>query len=110
AAHWPETDRSMEDVTRATQANLAPVDWLVGGFPCQDLSSAGKGAGLDGARSGLWREFARLVGELRPSLAIVENVASGRRRWLCRVRADLHALGYRTTAYQCGACDVGAPH
>jgi DNA (cytosine-5)-methyltransferase 1 len=50
------------------------VDVLCGGFPCQDISLAGKGAGLDGARSGLWSEYARLIGELRPSYVVVENV------------------------------------
>ena len=57
AKHWPHVDRSITDVRSATSRNLAHVDGVCGGFPCQDVSSAGLGAGLDGERSGLWREF-----------------------------------------------------
>jgi len=67
---------------------------IVGGFPCQDVSLAGRGAGLAGARSGLWGEFARLVGELRPQLVGVENVAALLGRGIGRVLGDLAALGY----------------
>lgn len=49
------------------------VDVVSGGFPCQDISAAGKGAGIDGQRSGLWTEFARIIGEVRPRYAFVEN-------------------------------------
>jgi DNA (cytosine-5)-methyltransferase 1 len=67
---------------------------IVGGFPCQDVSFAGGGAGLDGARSGLWSEFARLVGELRPEIVGVENVSALLGRGLGRVLGDLATLGY----------------
>ncbi len=107
---FPLANRSVRDVRLAGSSNLAPVDLICGGFPCQDGSGAGLGAGLDGARSGLWYEYLRILGELRPSLAIVENVASGKGRWLCAVRAGLHALGYRTRALQVSAADVGLPH
>ncbi len=110
AKHWPAVDRSVSDVRTAGASNLRPVDLICGGFPCQDVSGAGKGAGLAGERSGLWFEFARIVGELRPRIVVVENVASGARRWLCRVRSDLHTLGYRTRAIALSAADVGAPH
>ena len=110
AGHYPETDRSIVDVRKAGSATLSPVDVICGGFPCQDVSGAGKGAGLAGERSGLWYEYRRIVGELRPRIAIVENVASGKKRWLCEVRSDLHALGYRTRALQISAADVGLPH
>lgn len=110
AKHWPHVDRSVEDVRHAGSATLARVDVVCGGFPCQDVSSAGKGAGLAGARSGLWFEFRRIIAELRPRAVVVENVASGASRWLCQVRTDLHALGYRTRALGIAACDVGAPH
>src|SRR6187200_1732128 len=61
--HWPQAER-FDDVCTVGSANLAPVQLICGGFPCQDVSSAGKGAGLAGERSGLWREFARVVREL----------------------------------------------
>lgn len=110
AKHWPDADRRINDVRLATARSLQRVQFLCGGFPCQDVSGAGKGAGLAGERSGLWFEFRRIVGELQPEGVIVENVASGKRRWLCQVRNDLHALGYRTRAVQISAADVGAPH
>ncbi len=79
AKHWPEVP-IYEDVRQLTVERLATdgisVDVICGGFPCQDISVAGKGAGLAGERSGLWSEFARLIGEIRPRYAIVENVAA----------------------------------
>jgi DNA (cytosine-5)-methyltransferase 1 len=73
--HWPGVKR-YDDIRAVTAADLEPVDLLCGGFPCQDLSQAGKRAGIDGSRSGLWAEFARLIGELRP--AIQANQTSSR--------------------------------
>lgn len=67
-------------------------------------------AALAGERSGLWFAFRDVVRALGPGVVVVENVASGARRWLCRVRSDLHALGYGTTAYAVSAASVGAPH
>lgn len=110
ARHWPKADRSITDVRLANAKNLAPVDLICGGFPCQDLSVAGDGAGLAGDRSGLWYDFARIVGALLPRLVIIENVAHGRGRWLPFVRHDLETLGYRTRAHVVAASDVGAPH
>lgn len=109
ATHWPNA-RRYHDVRSVGAADLAPVDLICGGFPCQDVSVAGKGAGLAGARSGLWREFARIVGAIRPRLVVVENVASGKRRWLPTVRRDMHVLGYASLAFAVSAFDVGAPH
>jgi DNA (cytosine-5)-methyltransferase 1 len=86
------------------------VDVLAGGFPCQDLSYAGKGAGIDGARSGLWGEYARLIGELRPRYVIVENVAALLARGMGRVLGDLAALGYDAEWDCIPASAVGAPH
>lgn len=110
ARHWPTTDRSVTDVKLANASNLARVDLICGGFPCQDLSVAGRGRGLGGDRSGLWFEYARIVQELAPSIVVVENVAHGRGRWLPYVRRDLEAFGYRTRAFVLAAADVGAPH
>ena len=76
------------------RADGVRADAIVGGFPCQDVSLAGGGEGLAGARSGLWSEFARLIGELRPAIVIVENVAALLGRGIGRVLGDLAALGY----------------
>lgn len=109
AKHWPDALR-YEDVRAVGASNLSRVDVLCGGFPCQDLSYAGKGAGLAGARSGLWFEYARIVGELRPKLVIVENVAALATRGLDRVLGDLSALGYDSLWFPLRAADLGAPH
>jgi len=86
------------------------VDVISGGFPCQDISSAGTGAGLAGGRSGLWSEFARIIGEVRPSRALVENSPALTVRGLDRVLGDLAALGFDARWGVLGASDVGAPH
>lgn len=86
------------------------VDVVAGGFPCQDISVAGKGAGLDGARSGLWSEFARIIGEVRPRIAFIENSPALLARGLDRVLCDLTALGYDAKWGVVSAADVGAPH
>lgn len=110
ARHWPDVDRGVRDVRHADAATLPACDIICGGFPCQDVSSAGRGDGLTGERSGLWSEFRRVVADIRPALTIVENVASGARRWLPQVRRDLHVLGYATDARLLSSFDVGAPH
>ena len=86
------------------------VDVICGGFPCQDISQAGLGAGIDGERSGLWREFARIIGEIRPKYAIVENVAALTFRGLLRVLGDIAALGLHAEWHCIQAADVGAKH
>jgi DNA (cytosine-5)-methyltransferase 1 len=107
--HWPDAER-FDDVKTVGRHNLKPVDVICGGFPCQDISYAGKGAGLAGARSGLWFEYTRIIGELRPSYVVVENVAALRRRGLDTVLGDLAALGYDAIWLPIRASDVGAPH
>ncbi|MCK5643856.1 MAG: DNA cytosine methyltransferase [Gammaproteobacteria bacterium] len=86
------------------------VDLIAGGFPCQDISLAGSGAGIDGSRSGLWGEFARIIREVGPRLVFVENVAALTSRGLDRVLGDLASLGFDAewTTLSAGAC--GAPH
>ena len=86
------------------------VDVVSGGFPCQDISAAGRGAGIDGVRSGLWRHMARVVGEVRPRYVFVENSPMLVHRGLARVLGDLASLGYDTRWCVLGAHDVGAPH
>ena len=86
------------------------VDVISGGFPCQDISVAGKGAGIDGERSGMWSHMARIVGEVRPRYVFVENSPALITRGLGRVLSDLAALGYDCRWTVLGAADVGAPH
>jgi len=121
AKHWPNV-RQYEDVKELTADTLArdgiAVDVITGGFPCQDISVAGKRAGIsDGTRSGLWSEIVRLAGELRPKYIIVENVAnllSGpadkRGGWFGRVLGDLAEIGYDAEWHCIPASAVGAPH
>ena len=109
AKHWPDAER-FDDVCAVGSRNLAPVDVICGGFPCQDLSYAGKGAGLVGERSGLWREYARIVRELRPSIVVVENVSALLARGLGDVLGDLAACGYDAVWDCVPAAAVGAPH
>jgi len=86
------------------------VDVVSGGFPCTDISAAGKGAGIDGDASGMWRHMARIIGEVRPRFAFVENSPLLVRRGLARVLGDLAAMGYDAQWGVLGAADVGAPH
>jgi DNA (cytosine-5)-methyltransferase 1 len=86
------------------------VDVVSGGFPCQDISAAGKGAGIGGARSGLWREMARIVGEVQPRFVWVENSPMLVGRGLGLVLLDLAAMGFSARWGVVGACDAGFPH
>jgi DNA (cytosine-5)-methyltransferase 1 len=107
--HWPNVPR-FGDIRECDRFNLASVDVIAGGFPCQDVSEAGKGEGITGTRSGLWGEFARLIGELRPRYALVENVSALLGRGMGRVLGDLAAIGYDTEWSVVSACALGAPH
>jgi DNA (cytosine-5)-methyltransferase 1 len=109
AKHWPHVER-FEDVRTVGAHNLPAVDVLCGGFPCQDISLAGKGEGIDGARSGLWAEFDRLIGELRPDCVVVENVSALLARGFGRVLGDLAARGYDAEWDCLSASAFGAPH
>lgn len=73
AKHWPNVTRH-DDVCSVGSHNLSTVDLLVGGFPCQDISYAGNQVGITGERSGLWKEFLRIICELRPRFVLIENV------------------------------------
>lgn len=119
--HWPEVP-CYHDVRDLTADRLAAdgitVDVITGGFPCQDVSTAGKQAGLgEGTRSGLWSEIVRLTRELRPRYIIVENVAnllSGpsekRGGWFGRILGDLAECGYDAEWRNIPAWLVGHPH
>ena len=86
------------------------VDVISGGFPCQDISAAGKGAGIDGERSGMWGEMARIICEVRPRFVFVENSPMLTSRGLGRVLGDLASMGFDARWGVLGAADVGAPH
>lgn len=114
AKHWPGVP-IYDDVRTLTADRLAAdgitIDIICGGFPCQDLSNAASApSGLDGERSGLWVEYARLIGELCPRFAIVENVSALLGRGLDRVLGDLAALGFDAEWHCIPASAVGAPH
>ena len=86
------------------------VDVVSGGFPCQDISAAGKGAGIEGERSGLWREMARIIGEVRPRFVQVENSPLLVNRGLAVVISDLASMGYDAEWFCISAQDLEAPH
>lgn len=108
--HWPGVER-FTDVRTVGATNLRAVDCVVGGFPCQDISVASHTAtGLDGERSGLWSEFARIVGELRPRVVFVENSPALTVRGLYRILGDLTTLDFDAEGDVFSASEVGAPH
>ena len=86
------------------------VDVISGGFPCQDISVAGKGAGITGQRSGMWSYMARIIGEVRPRFVFVENSSALIVRGLGIVLNDLAEIGYDCRWTVLGASDIGAPH
>ncbi|PXB01140.1 DNA cytosine methyltransferase [Pectobacterium carotovorum] len=86
------------------------VDVVSGGFPCQDISSAGRGAGIDGEKSGLWREMARIIDEVRPEYVFVENSPLLIGRGLARVISDLAEIGFDCQWGRVSAKECGAPH
>ena len=86
------------------------VDIVSGGFPCQDISSAGRGSGIEGERSGLWREMFRVITEVEPKFAFIENSPMLRTRGLGTVLKDLASIGYNAEWGIVSAGDVGAPH
>ncbi len=86
------------------------IDVVSGGFPCQDISSAGKGAGITGTRSGLWAEMHRIIREVRPRYAFMENSPMLTSRGLGRVLGDLAEIGYDACWCVLGASDCGASH
>jgi len=86
------------------------IDIVTGGFPCQDISSAGKGAGITGKRSGLWVEMARVIREVRPRFALVENSPMLTSRGLGIVLGDLAEMGFDARWGVLGARHAQAPH
>ncbi len=110
ARHWPGTP-IYSDVSGLKGVDLPPVDVLCGGFPCQDVSSAGARAGIkQGTRSGLWHEYARLIGEIRPRYVIIENVRGLLSSGIEIVLQDLADIGYDAEWEVLPAAALGAPH
>jgi DNA (cytosine-5)-methyltransferase 1 len=109
AKHWPKVHRE-RDIRECSTRNLERVDIIAGGFPCQDISYAGLGAGLDGERSGLFFEAIRLVRELQPRAVVLENVAALLTRGMDRVLGTLAEVGYDAEWHCIPAAYVGAPH
>lgn len=110
--HWPDIPIH-EDIKQLDGRQYrGTVDVVCGGFPCQDISWAGEGIGISGKRSGLWKEFARLVCEVRPRYSIVENSTAllARSRGAGVVLGDLAQIGYDAEWYCIPASAVGAPH
>ena len=112
--HWPAVP-CYDDIRTLTRDRMvrdgvARPGVVCGGFPCQDISTAGRGAGLDGARSGLWHHMLRLVVECQPNWVVVENVPALRVRGADRVLAGLEAAGYACWPLVVGAVHAGAPH
>jgi DNA (cytosine-5)-methyltransferase 1 len=109
AKHWP-TIPIHQDIIKLKGSDVGSVDVICGGFPCQDVSiSNATGAGLDGTRSGLWFEYARIIGELRPRFVIVENVAELLNRGMGRVLGTLAELGYDAEWRVLRGLDFGLP-
>ena len=136
AHHWPDI-QNLHDITAVDWLTVEPIDILTGGFPCQDVSTAGKRAGMtEGTRSGLWSHMAHAIDVLRPQLVVIENVGGlfsaqanrfmepcphglggaggGGHAVLLRaadaVLGDLASIGYDAEWVALRASDVGAPH
>lgn len=111
--HFPDAER-FSDVRECGRHNLKPVDVICGGFPCQDVSLAGKRAGLEGERSTLWKEFARIICELKPRWVVIENViglfSSDDGRFFAEILKDLAEGGYDAEWETIPALFFGAPH
>jgi DNA (cytosine-5)-methyltransferase 1 len=108
AKHWPDAQR-FEDVRTVGSHNLESVDVICGGYPCQPFSIAGNREGFADPRN-MWPEFARVLGELRPRFAVLENVADHLSLGFDRTLGDIAALGYDAEWSVVSACAVGAPY
>lgn len=109
ARHHPDVP-NLGDITVADWATVPPVDVLTAGFPCQDISNAGKRAGIGGKRSGIWTNVVAAVGLLRPRYAFFENVGALTVRGLDTVLGDLAEVGFDAEWASLRASDAGAPH
>jgi len=113
--HWPDADRSVTDVRKGNAENLALVDLISGGFPCQSISIGGHQKGFEsGSKSSLWFEMSRIIGELRPRFLVLENTSAitsrSMSKVLGRVLSDVASMGYDGEWHRVSAAQVGAPH
>lgn len=99
-----------DDITKVNFRSIPKVDILTGGFPCQDISSSGKRAGITGSKSSLWKYYSKAIRILRPRFAFIENVSILINRGLDVVLADLASIGYDAEWYCVPASAIGAPH
>ena len=110
AKRFPDSIQ-LGDITKIDTSKLPAGEWIItGGFPCQDISIAGKGAGIHGERSGLWFEYWRLINDLRPRFAIMENVGMLVHRGLREVLGSLAEIGYDAEWQTLRSCQFGLPH
>ena len=107
--HWP-TAEIFDDVKTVGKHNLKPVDILCGGFPCQDISTAGKKGGIHAKKSGLWWEMHRIISELQPRIAVMENVPNLLTLGMSEVLGSLSEIGYDAEWCIISASQFGAPH
>ena len=107
--HWPDAT-IYDDVRDIKKDNVSPVDILCGGFPCQDISIAGKQGGIHAEKSGLWWEMLRIIGELRPRIIVLENVSNIIRLGGLDVLGSLASIGYNAEWTIISARMFGAPH
>lgn len=108
--HWPEVPIYGDVRTLSKKDIQEEVDVICGGFPCQDISAAGKQQGIIGERSGLWSEFFRLIQEFKPKYAIIENVSALRSQGLALVLQNLSEIGYDAEWNCIPASAIGASH
>lgn len=106
---WPGIPK-FADIEQLGGGNLEQVDLIAGGFPCQDISSAGKGAGITGEKSRLWYDMLRIIRVVRPRFVLVENSPNLLSRGMREVLGGLTESGYNAEWQVVGANDVGAPH
>ena len=111
---WPNVPK-FTDVRKCGRHNLEPVEIITGGFPCQQISCAGKQEGIGTAdspteRSGLWFEYRRIVSELRPRWVLIENVPNLKNLGADQVLSDMEGIGYSCRPLVVGADKLGAPH
>ena len=107
--HWPDVPK-YKDIRNVGKENLKTVDLIAGGFPCQDISWTWRGKGLQGKKSNLWCEYYRVIEEIKPKFAVIENVGNLKSRGLVTILQDLAKIGYNAEWATIDTRDFGCPH